>query len=213
MVSAGATVCVTGLESAHPKVQRHLETIKRELNFPGRLSLRAYASPPGSGFDLHYDACAVTTLHLAGEKEWWYSEKPVVRFPERNSPNESLAPNSAFRSVRLKRVVMAPGDLLALPPGALHRARAKTVCLALNLAFEYLGARYVDLVQQESGRRASRSEELRRPLPRLSPAEGRRPAAEFKRQTQKTIDCLIAGLVEMRESDEWVPRALRALYE
>src|SRR5580693_1712345 len=62
MLGAGATICITGLERAHPKLARSATQVRRELGFFGEVSFRAYLSPPGGGVDIHYDARVATTL-------------------------------------------------------------------------------------------------------------------------------------------------------
>src|SRR5215207_4430233 len=76
MYEAGATICVTGMEKAHAKLAKFAERVRSELNYAGNVSFRAYLSPPGSGFDLHFDARIATTLQISGKKRWWYSAKP-----------------------------------------------------------------------------------------------------------------------------------------
>jgi ribosomal protein L16 Arg81 hydroxylase len=206
MVLAGATVCVTGIEVAHPKVQDSLDIIKRQCGFLGSLSVRAYLSPPGSGFDAHYDARGVTTLQLAGEKTWWYSQRPVAYFP---ASNASDCDGSFPTASELQCVTLRPGDLLSLPPGAVHRARAATVCLALNVAFEYLGARYRDIALQELLFREKTAVTENSPLP-LMP-----PNSTDDVSVAADIDTVLTSLDEilksMRASRQWVIERVQGL--
>ena len=77
----GATICVNGMERAHPKLRQAARLIRSELSYAGVVDFRAYLSPPGRGFDMHFDARVATTLQIAGTKRWWFSSEPAVAFP------------------------------------------------------------------------------------------------------------------------------------
>jgi ribosomal protein L16 Arg81 hydroxylase len=149
MTKAGASICVTGFELAHSRLLKTAASIKRELNYGGTVSFRAYLSPPGTGFDLHFDARVATTLQIAGSKRWWFSQTPAEQFPEANSPRDRKVLEREYsvpKLSRLKSVLLRPGDLLCLPAGTWHRARAQTMSLALNLAFDHGGAGVLDVL-------------------------------------------------------------------
>jgi ribosomal protein L16 Arg81 hydroxylase len=170
MVGAGATICVTGLECAHPKLARAAAQIRRELGFLGEVSFRAYLSPPGGGVDIHYDARVATTLQLSGSKRWWFSANPHHPYPSRNSTRPAgWTATSRPPPIRsLRSVLLRPGDLLCLPAGTWHRARAQTTSLALNLAFDSNRPELLDLVTALVGPTLEKDEAWRRPLP-ISP--------------------------------------------
>lgn len=151
MFEAGATICVTGIDCAHRRLRSAARRIEMELGYAGRVDFRAYLSPPGSGFDIHYDARVATTLQLDGTKTWWYSDEPYSPFPTENSPRHDMAAiRHAVSKTRLHKVTLRPGDLLCLPPGVWHKAKAGTGgSLALNLAFNHTGATVLDVVLQE----------------------------------------------------------------
>ena len=65
MMRAGASICVTGLDRAHGRLRRTAGRIRSQLHYFGKVDFRAYRSPPGGGFDLHYDARVATTLQIA----------------------------------------------------------------------------------------------------------------------------------------------------
>jgi ribosomal protein L16 Arg81 hydroxylase len=151
MFEAGATICVTGIDQAHRSLRSAARQIETEIGYAGRVDFRAYLSPPGSGFDIHYDARVATTLQLDGTKTWWYSEEPDSLFPTENSPrNDIAAIRRAVTRIKLRKVTLRPGDLLCLPPGVWHRAKAGSGgSLALNLAFNHTGATVLDVVLQK----------------------------------------------------------------
>jgi ribosomal protein L16 Arg81 hydroxylase len=148
MFEAGATICVTGIDRAHPSLRLATRRIQRELGYAGRIDFRAYLSPPGSGFDVHYDARVATSLQLDGTKTWWYSDQPHTPFPLENSSRADMpAIRRAVAKVRFHKVTLRPGDLLCLPPGVWHKARAGSGgSFALNMAFNHAGATVLDVV-------------------------------------------------------------------
>jgi len=168
MVRAGATICVTGIERAHAKLSEIAEAIRRETRYAGRVSFRAYLSPPGGGFDLHFDARVATTLQISGRKRWWYSTEPAEWFPAKNSPRTAAEQKARFSVPALRSmrsVTLGPGDLLCLPAGTWHRARAQSMSLALNLAFDHTGATVFDVLSNALSAELSKDESWRAPLP------------------------------------------------
>jgi ribosomal protein L16 Arg81 hydroxylase len=151
MYEAGATICVTGVDRAHSSLQAAAKRIERDIGYAGRIDFRAYLSPPKSGFDIHYDARVATTLQIDGTKTWWYSDEPHVPFPTENSPRSDMRRvRRAVSRLRLRKVILQPGDLLCLPPGVWHKAQAGSGgSLALNMAFNHAGATVLDLILSE----------------------------------------------------------------
>ncbi len=151
MFEVGATICVTGLELAHQQLQVAANRIEEEIGFLGKVDFRAYLSPPGKGFDFHYDARIATSLQIDGTKTWWYSTEPETVFPTKNSSRENMsAVRKAVSRFKIKKKVLHPGDLLCLPAGVWHRAEAGAGgSLALNMAFNHSGATVLDILLQQ----------------------------------------------------------------
>lgn len=151
MFEAGATICATGLEQADASLAAALIELKSELHFTGRLSFRAYHSPPGQGFAPHYDPRMVTAIQITGTKKWSYATKPVHEYPMSGSP----IPIPDEYELHMKRVgtrqqTLSPGDILCLPAGTIHWAEAVDCpSLALNLAFDYIGESVGDRVARQ----------------------------------------------------------------
>ncbi|WP_193102740.1 JmjC domain-containing protein [Burkholderia sp. Z1] len=148
MYEAGATICVTDMQLAHRSLWTAARNVRREIGFAGRVDFRAYLSPPSSGFDFHYDARTATTLQLDGEKTWWYATSPHTLFPTENSTRTDMAAvHRAVARQTIRKVTLYPGDLLCLPPGLWHKARAGDGgSLALNMAFNHSGATVGDVL-------------------------------------------------------------------
>lgn len=193
MFEAGATICVTGVDRAHSSLRAAAKRIEKEIGYAGRVDFRSYMSPPGSGFDVHYDARVATTLQIDGTKTWWYSEEPHVQFPTENSPRNDMAEiRRAVSRVKLRKVTLLPGDLLCLPPGVWHKAQAGAGgSLALNMAFNHTGATVLDLVLQELREALAEKPGCREPF-----LTGSRdaPAIAVESHIQSCLDAIVQAL-------------------
>ena len=148
-LAAGRTVCVSDLSAASPRLSELADAFVERLGWHGAARFNAFLSPPGSGADLHVDARVTISLQVQGSKRWWYGDHPAVAWPRSNAqllpdgtpvwmypwcgsePWEALDP--VDRS-ELTEVVLEPGDLLCLPAGTWHAARAVERSFALNLS-------------------------------------------------------------------------------
>ena len=116
--------------------------------------MKAYASPDGCGFNTHFDKGIATTLQIEGRKRWRYSTAPAVCCP---TDNALVTPGGGVRYVgrtasslaswervedvnqsSFEEVTLEPGDVLCLPAGTWHDAKAIGRSLALNLSFQPL---------------------------------------------------------------------------
>ena len=178
MLDAGATICITGMEQVHERLAAAAKAVAAEIGYSGLVDFRAYLSPPGAGFDLHYDARVVTTLQISGSKRWWYSEELAEPFPMENSPRRDNSPETADcerpPQKDMTSVLLRPGDVLCLPAGAWHRAEADAdSSLALNMAFNYSGAGAVDQIAFALSARLQRQPEWRMPIDAGPPDQDR----------------------------------------
>ena len=211
MINAGATICVTGMEKAHRKLGQAARRIQKELRYPGRVSFRAYLSPPGGGFDIHFDARVATSLQIAGTKRWWYSRRPAIEFPVANS---SRPPGQAPGEPRpptlrnLTSVLLCPGDLLCLPAGTWHRAEAESMSLALNLAFDHNGVRLLESIALAVEQRLEGNLGWRKP-PSIAPGASARSVPPIVAAELRTrIDYIRRELATLQTS----PAALRRIW-
>jgi ribosomal protein L16 Arg81 hydroxylase len=176
MMHAGATICVTGVECAHRRLASAARRIRATMNYAGEVSFRAYLSPPGRGFDLHFDARVATTLQISGTKRWWYSSEPAIPFPLYNSGREPPGAKVRYKVPKLRAlrsVLMRPGDLLCLPAGVWHAAKAQTTSLALNMAFDHSGAAVFDSIVGMLRERLMAAAQWREPFPAAPGSGGR----------------------------------------
>lgn len=149
----GVTLCVNDISAADARLAAFVRAIKAQLGHPGWARFNCYHSPDGSGAALHFDARVSMTLQIAGRKQWQVARHPAVPAPRSNAllgadgeprwaypwvgdqPWEQLATPDPDD---LLDVVLEPGDVLCVPAGTWHSAKAIGGSLALNLAVEPL---------------------------------------------------------------------------
>jgi ribosomal protein L16 Arg81 hydroxylase len=122
--ASGATVVLQGLHRLWPPLIDFVRSLVDDLGHP--VQANAYITPPESrGFDAHYDVHDVFVLQIAGRKHW------TVHPPVHPDPLASQ-PWTDHRGAITERVttepaidtVLGPGDVLYLPRGWLHSAKA-----------------------------------------------------------------------------------------
>ncbi|MEU6814432.1 cupin domain-containing protein [Streptomyces sp. NPDC046860] len=121
----GATLVLQALQRTWAPVGDLCAQLSAELGHP--VQANAYVTPPQSqGFDDHYDVHDVFVVQIQGAKRWLVRE-PVHPDPLRDQPwtghREAVA--EAARGPAYIDTVLEPGDVLYLPRGWLHAARAK----------------------------------------------------------------------------------------
>lgn len=148
---AGTSLCVDPVDRADPTVAALAAELRAGLGHLGPISVKCYLSTAGFGFNTHFDAQVVTTVQLEGTKRWRVSPTPGVPFPVDNAfLDESgtiryngRTPGSlaAWERPAVDRdafveVLLRPGDVLCLPAGTWHEAKAAGgPSLALNFSF------------------------------------------------------------------------------
>ncbi|MGE6738489.1 cupin domain-containing protein, partial [Streptomyces sp. NPDC059900] len=121
----GATLVLQALHRTWEPVADFSTRLSTELGHP--VQANAYITPPQNrGFDAHYDVHDVFVLQIHGCKRWVIHE-PVHPDPLRNEPwtDHRAAVASAARGTPRIDTVLEPGDVLYLPRGWLHAARAQ----------------------------------------------------------------------------------------
>lgn len=188
LFKAGATLCVTQMETRAPALVPFLAAIKRQLGYPGKVCFNAYLSPPGAGFNWHFDGRIASTLQIEGTKVWRFSNLPAVCWPRGNgalrgdgigqysdprAATENWEPIAPFDEKDTTEVLLEPGDLLILPGGTWHEACGGTSgSLALNLSFTAIS--YTLLVRSLLDEMLTHDDGWRGPTP-LLPLSGGQP--------------------------------------
>lgn len=158
----GHTLVLQGLHRLHPPVIGFAQQLTADLGHP--VQANAYVTPlQAQGFSDHYDVHDVFVVQLAGTKRWLI-RPPVHRHPPRDRPwtDHRAEVERAAQAEPLLDVVLAPGDVLYLPAGYLHAARALgevSAHLTLGVHIWTRGHLIEHLVRQLAD-----AEELREPL-------------------------------------------------
>ncbi|MFH9428274.1 cupin domain-containing protein [Streptomyces sp. NPDC017615] len=121
----GATLVLQALQRTWAPVGDLCAGLSAELGHP--VQANAYVTPPQSqGFDAHYDVHDVFVVQIQGSKRWLVHE-PVHPDPLRDQPwtDHRTAVAEAAEGPAYIDTVLEPGDVLYLPRGWLHAARAK----------------------------------------------------------------------------------------
>ncbi|TMQ06956.1 MAG: hypothetical protein E6J90_44790 [Deltaproteobacteria bacterium] len=132
LVRAGMTIQAEQLETAHAGLRGLLADARQQLAVDAAMDVGAFLSPDGAGYGLHFDATGMFTLQIAGAKRWWYGRSPAIAFPLGNRVATRGA-RDQLASDDLDEVTLHPGDILYLPPGTWHRARAIGESLHVSL--------------------------------------------------------------------------------
>ncbi|MDH5537127.1 MAG: cupin domain-containing protein [Betaproteobacteria bacterium] len=145
--TAGWTLLVQGINHVLPAAQDLL------LEFAfipyARLDdvMVSYA-PPGGGVGPHFDSYDVFLLQIAGKRRWRVSRQRDLSLVEG-------APLKLLRRFRAESEwVLAPGDMLYLPPQVAHDGTAISECLTASIGFrapsaQELGTRFLEYLQEE----------------------------------------------------------------
>ncbi|MFJ4971766.1 cupin domain-containing protein [Streptomyces sp. NPDC088755] len=122
----GATLVLQALHRTWEPVADLVSELSTELGHP--VQANAYVTPPQNrGFDAHYDVHDVFVLQIEGAKRWIIHE-PVLPDPLRDQPwtdHRSAVADGDARGTAHLDTVLRPGDVLYLPRGWLHSARAQ----------------------------------------------------------------------------------------
>ena len=144
--TGGATLLAGGYEYLDPLVQQFVRAWRDFFGVWG--SGNVYSTPEGGqGLLYHSDSTDIFIMQLEGEKRWDVCGRLL---PNLNEPHGGAVPPFAEDNVphRLRAVVAAcrpielrPGDILYMPIGVVHRARASlgTASLHLTMSLERVG--------------------------------------------------------------------------
>ncbi len=120
----GATIVLQGLHRTWDPVRALAAGLAEDLGHP--VQVNAYVTPPqNQGFAAHYDVHDVFVLQVHGQKRWTVHD-PVHPDPLRHQPWTDRRDGVADRATQTPYLdtTLRPGDVLYLPRGWIHSARA-----------------------------------------------------------------------------------------
>lgn len=124
LFAEGATAVLQGLHRTWAPLTDFTRELAEELGHS--VQANAYVTPPANqGFSAHYDVHDVFVVQVHGEKEW-HLHAPIHEHPLRDEPWQSKAEEVRGAAARPadRIVTLCPGDVLYLPRGYIHSARA-----------------------------------------------------------------------------------------
>lgn len=120
----GTSIVLQALHRTWPPVVTFAQDLAADLGHPTQVN--CYITPAASqGFAAHYDVHDVFVLQVHGTKHWTI-HPPVLVHPHRDEPWNDRADQvrQAAQEPPLVDTVLGPGDVLYLPRGFVHSARA-----------------------------------------------------------------------------------------
>lgn len=163
----GATVVFERLDHRWPPLRRLCRAMEQALGHGAQTNVyltggtrHGRRGESAQGLKRHYDTHDVFVLQLAGSKHWSLYDTPVELPVKAQQPRpedyEGMAPRRVFD--------LEPGDLLYLPRGVVHDARA-TEETSLHVTLGILATTWGDLLAEAVRRAVLEDAGLRRALP------------------------------------------------
>ena len=177
LYAAGMSICFGFISNFHPQLGAFATAFRQHLHHAGKIHFNAYLSPPGKGFNLHFDSKSVVVMQIEGSKLWRYSERPGVLSPPIGIHPSNKIEVRNFRmenpwadfdipeEEELTEQLLQPGDLLYLPPGAWHCTVATTAEYSLSLSLTCTPMNFVSLCASVLERVLQKEYAWRRDLP------------------------------------------------
>jgi 50S ribosomal protein L16 3-hydroxylase len=200
---AGMTICATMLDEKGP-CEELIEAYRDGITSAAPPHVNCYYSPDQRGYGLHFDTHPVWILQVAGSKQWTVSFEPAVK----NPPFNLVYPPGRDR-VKLPWITMDrpdtedpdkfmhlrldPGDVLYLPAGCWHAARAEGSSLALTLALGRVTT--LDLLTVLLGEAAT--QRVPGATTRLAPFARAQPLAASREDVLEQISEALDGLKDL----------------
>jgi len=139
---SGMTLCCGYLNKYHDGVRAFMDSFVREIGSLGETLVNAYLSPDGKGFGTHFDKHSSLVIQHSGTKRWRVSARPACRAPIENCLATALNEQRSRYGGDVKRpeelpcneYLLEPGDVLYVPSGCWHTARAEGHSFHLTLS-------------------------------------------------------------------------------
>lgn len=182
LCNLGLSLVLNAVEEQVPAVAALTALVERHLGC--RTVANAYASfRQDSAFDAHFDSHNVLILQLQGRKRWW-CHGPVEEWP---LTSRNLAP-ADLPPVEWEGV-LAPGDLLFVPRGDVHRAQVEGEN-SLHLTVTMVPPTGLDVVGWLGRTAAANAPLLRQDIPAAGTPEMAAHAAALKAELHRQVEAL-----------------------
>ena len=167
----GATVVFERLDHRWPPLRRLCRAMEQALGHAAQTNVyltggRSHdrAGESAQGLKRHYDTHDVFVLQLSGSKHWSLFDAAVELPVRAQAPEPALYADMPVRQT----FTLQPGDLLYLPRGVVHEARA-TEETSLHITLGILAVNWGDLLAEAVRLAVLEDPGLRRALPRVPP--------------------------------------------
>lgn len=204
-LAGGHTVILQGLDRDWPPVTELCRRLTAEVGHPVRAN--AYLTPPSArGFDHHWDTHSVFVVQTEGSKTWRLYSPPVPDpLPGQRLEDAALPPEHArriYEGAPDAELLLRPGDVLWLPRGWVHSARAEAgTSLHVTVGVHQLTGHWALTQLAELART---DERLRRALPPRCDKNMVEVARQMRAQLHRFLDGY---------DDEQLARHLTAAYQ
>jgi mannose-6-phosphate isomerase-like protein (cupin superfamily) len=155
----GATLTLAFLDTVLASLERLCREIEIELSMP--LQANVYLTPPNEqGANVHYDTHDVFVLQVSGSKQWTIYDSPLP-LP---LSGQAYDPDVHRPGTPTQEFELGAGDVLYIPRGWLHQARA-TSATSLHITAGVLRYTWADLLLELVSRVALEEPTFRKALP------------------------------------------------
>jgi len=148
----GNTIIIKNIENFNPWLKGICFNLIEELGNVKRIFVNLYLTPENSqGFFHHFDNEDVFILQVSGKKEWSLYDSPIpLPLEDQVFSMTATKPNKR----RLKKYLLKQGEILYIPRGVIHEAKAQTN-ISCHLTISIVPFTWNDLMleyQKELGR-------------------------------------------------------------
>lgn len=155
LFASGCSIVFDSIQDSSDSMARLIAGL--EAAFEHRVNANVYATPPKSqGFTAHYDTHDAVIMQIAGSKRWRIYGSPT-HLPLESQPHDK---KSHVAGEPISEFDLQPGDLLYVPRGFMHDARANEA-LSLHVTLGLFPVLWFDVLK-EAVEAASRSDAILR---------------------------------------------------
>jgi hypothetical protein len=196
----GASVVLQLGRSSLRGVSEFANRLQKELRF--NVEATVYITPPEEqGFTTHYDTHSVLVLQIAGKKRWSIYDE-VKRLPLLTETYDTVD----YQPPRPRdEVILNPGDLLYVPRGLAHDARAAEGEKSVHITVGLFPVLWRDLIEQRIMALRDDARFRRAPVSGFLPGSENQLKVEWRQMATEAFE----GISAMALIETELTRALR----